>query len=143
MLKARLSEGSDRGPPHVLLMTCCRHSRTEHLGSRRTPGLIAVYGRPCSRHGRHSGVRTRSRKLDRRCTCEEEAAKGRLHLQVRTLSRPIISHLRRSFRRFFGFGVPAQARQAGRHSPLPSLACCWVFLQIADADVAIEPHFTG
>jgi hypothetical protein len=141
MLKARLSEGSDRGPPHVLLMTCCRHSRTEHLGSRRTPGLIAVYGRPCSRHGRHSGVRTRSRKLDRRCTCEEEAAKGRLHLQVRTLSRPIISHLRRSSRRFFGIGVPAQARQAD--TPLFRVWPAGCFADAdADADVAIEPHFT-
>jgi len=67
------------------MMTCCRHDRTEYIGSRRTPGLIAVHCRPGSRHGRYDGHRTtRGRELDRRCACEE-AAKGRFHLQVRAL----------------------------------------------------------
>src|SRR6267142_6482670 len=65
------------------MMTCYRYCRTEYIGSRCTQGFIAVHCRPGALHCRRDCPRTGGRELDRRCACEEEAAKGRFHLQVR------------------------------------------------------------
>ncbi len=68
----------------IALMLTCRHGRKKYIGSRCSPGLIAVHHRPCSRHGRHDSTRTSGGgPTDRRRACQEETAKGRFHLQVR------------------------------------------------------------
>jgi hypothetical protein len=99
-----------------------RHGRTQYIGSRRTPGLIAVHHRPCSRPGGRDGPRIGGRELDRRCACEE-AAEGRFHLQVRPLSP---NHVLR--RRFRTFGVPSHPTLP---SPPPALAWVVVFADVA------------